>query len=126
MNEPHWVVRGGIAQAADLQNGYREHLAVPGLSGFSVQAHPVLSIDELAAAGQFSNRQISYVAHDDLVAAAQSCGYNVSIIPSPGWGYHHTVTASTMAGSALADLPDDLATALSACFMRMPNPTPRP
>jgi hypothetical protein len=37
-----WVVRAGEAKPADLVKGYKEHLGVHGLYGFSVQFHLTL------------------------------------------------------------------------------------
>lgn len=54
-----WVVRAGVANALDLQKGYREHLNVRGLFGFSVQYHAILPWQELARLGQYPNAQLS-------------------------------------------------------------------
>jgi hypothetical protein len=85
------------------------------LFGFSVQYQPGKTIQELAAAGRFRNAQISVTTDEILVVAGLSAGYAVSIVKSPGAGYHHTVQVPF-------PLPLDLAVALSAVFTQMPNP----
>jgi RHS repeat-associated protein len=116
--EPNWVVRAGVADAAQLRRGTQEHLAVPGLYGFSVQYAPGRSVRELAAAGQFPNPQISVTTVEQLTAAAVDAGYSIAVVPSPGRGYHHTVAVPR-------PLPDDLSEALSRVFIQMPNPARR-
>jgi hypothetical protein len=115
--EPNWVIRGGVATPNQLQAGTTPHLQVSGLFGFSVQYQPGKTIKELAAAGKFRNRQISVATDRELVAASVSIGYPMSIVKSPGRGYHHTVQVPF-------PLPFDLAAALSAVFKQMPNPAP--
>ena len=118
VKEPNWVVRSGIATLSQLQAGTGKHLGVPdppGLFGFSVQYHPGKTIQELAAAGRFRNVQISVTIDKELIAAGISAGYSVSIVKSPGAGYHHTVQVPF-------PLPTDLAVAFSAVFKQMPNP----
>jgi hypothetical protein len=115
--EPKWVVRGGIATPEQLQRGSSEHKAVPGLFGFSVQYQPGKTIVELATAGRFRNKQISVTTAEAIVAAGAAAGYGVSIVKSPGSGYHHTVQVPN-------PFPDDLATVLSAAFTQIPNPAP--
>jgi hypothetical protein len=80
-----------------------------------VQYYPGKTIQELAAAGRFRNAQISVTTDVALVAAGAAAGYAVSIVKSPGAGYHHTV-------QVLFPLPLDLAVALSAVFRQQPNP----
>ena len=60
------VVRGGVATPQQIQRGVAEHVQVTGLTGFSVQSSPGKTIDELAAAGQFRNRQISITTVGEL------------------------------------------------------------
>jgi hypothetical protein len=118
MNEPNWIVRGGIATPSQLQAGTGKHLSIPdprGLFGFSVQYQPGKTIQELAAAGRFRNAQISVTTDKELIAAGISAGYFISIVKSPGAGCHHTVQVP-------CPLPTDLAVALSAVFKQMPNP----
>jgi len=52
------AVRGGVTTPESLIARSTEHLAVPGLYGFSVQSAPGLSVNDLARAGAFPNRQI--------------------------------------------------------------------
>ena len=114
----NWVVRGGVATPRQLQAGTARHRGVPdppGLYGFSVQYHPGMTIQELAAAGRFRNAQISVTTAEVLIAAGAVVGYTVGIIQSPGAGYHHTVQVP-------CPFPWDLAVALSAVFTQMPNP----
>jgi hypothetical protein len=116
--EPHWVVRGGIATPRQLQAGTARHRGVPdppGLFGFSVQYQPGKTVQELAAAGRFRNAHISVTTAEELIAAGFSVGYAVSIVQSPGTGYHHTVQVPF-------PLPLDLAVALSAVFTPRSNP----
>ena len=60
-----YVVRGAVATPLQLQNGVTEHRAVPGLIGFSVQSAPGMTIEQLAAAGQFKNAQISVTTREE-------------------------------------------------------------
>jgi len=116
--EPHWIVRGGVATPSQLQAGTTRHRGMPdppSLFGFSVQYQPGKTIQELAAAGRFRNAQISVTTEEELVAACLAAGYPVSIVKSPGVGYHHTAQVP-------CPLPLDLAQALSAGFTQMPNP----
>jgi hypothetical protein len=85
------------------------------LFGFSVQYQPGKTVQELATAGRFRNAHISVTTAEELIAAGFSVGYAVSIVPSPGAGYHHTVQVPF-------PLPLDLAVALSTVFTQRPNP----
>ena len=104
-----FVVRGGIATPEQLQNGVAEHIAVPGLTGFSVQSEPGKTIEELAAAGQFRNAQISVTTVRELENAG------VKLEPTPGRGYHKTAMTPM-------PLPPDQAAKISAVFKPVPNP----
>jgi len=118
VSEPNWVVRGGIATSKQLQAGTGKHLSatIPlDLFGFSVQHQPGKTIDELAAAGRFRNAQISVTTADELIAAGVAAGYAITIVKSPGAGYHYTVQVPF-------PLPADLAVVLSAVFKQAPNP----
>jgi hypothetical protein len=123
-----WVVRGGIASPPQLVNGYGRHAAlVTPLYGFSVQYQPGKTIEELALAGQFRNRQISYADDDALQAAVQSVGYTMQLVKSPGRGFHHTFAVIyTQDGTMPLSLPLVVAQALSQAFRFMPNPFPSP
>jgi hypothetical protein len=117
-NESHWVIRGGVAIPSQLQAGTARHRGVPdppGLYGFSVQYQRGKTIQELAVAGRFRNIHISVTTDVALVAAGVAAGYAVSIVKSPGAGYHHTVQVPF-------PLPLDLAVALSAVFIQQLNP----
>jgi len=116
--EPNWVVRGGVTTPSQLQAGTTRHRGVPdppGLFGFSVHYQPGETIKELAAAGRLRNAHISVTTAEELVAAGLSVGYAVSIVQSPGVGYHYTVQVPF-------PLLLDLAVALRAVFTQRPNP----
>ena len=118
MSEPNWVVRGGITTPSQLQAGTGRHLGVTdlsGLFGFSVQYQPGKTIAELATAGRFRNTQISVTTAEELIAAGGATGYAITIVKSPGTGYHYTVQTPFL-------LPTELAAALSAVFRQSPNP----
>lgn len=110
------VVRGGIATPQQLQRGIAEYAQVPGLTGFSVQSAPGKTINELAAAGQFRNKQISVTTVGELENAGGALGFHIRVVPSPGRGFHNTATTPN-------PLPDDLAIALSKVFRQIPNPS---
>ena len=111
------VVRGGIATPQQLQRGIAEHARVPGLTGFSVQSATGKTINELATAGQFRNRQISVTTVGEVEDAGGALGFNIRVVQSAGRGFHCTVTTPN-------PLPNDLALALSKVFRQMPNPSP--
>lgn len=118
-----WVVRAGEAKPADLVKGYKEHLGVSGLYGFSVQYHAGLSWQELARAGQFPNAQVSIAEENVLQMALQSLGYTLRLIASPGAGYHHTfVVLYDATGARLTQLPHSVAQKLHDTFTQVANP----
>lgn len=118
-----WVVRAGETKAADLVSGYRQHLGVRGLYGFSVQYQAGMSWQELVRAGQFPNAQVSIAEEQDLRAALQSLGYDLRLVPSPGEGYHHTfVVLYDATGTMLMRLPLPVAQKLHETFTQVPNP----
>lgn len=118
-----WVVRAGEAKAVDLVKGYREHLGVPGLYGFSVQYQVGLPWQELARAGRYPNARVSIAEDDDLRAALRSLGYDLRLVPSPGAGYHHTfVVLYDATGAMLTQLPLPVAQQLHETFAQAPNP----
>jgi hypothetical protein len=80
-----------------------------------VQYQPGKTIQELAVAGRFRNAQMSVTTAGALVAAGVAAGYAISIVKSPGAGYHHTVQVPF-------SLPLDLALALRAVFTQQLNP----
>lgn len=102
-----WVVRGGVSTPDALIKGYRLHLGVPGLYGFSVQYAPEKSVDELARAGGFPHTNISVATSDALTSALHPLGFQIRLVSSPGQGFHHT----------LAVVYD-----LSGAFQHQPNP----
>jgi len=110
-------VRGGMAEARHFIAGTKAHRGVPGLFGFSVQYSPGKTVRQLAAAGRFPNSMISVTSAERLINAAARVGYSIQIVPSPGQGYHATV-------STPFPLPEDLASALSDAFDTMKNPIP--
>jgi RHS repeat-associated protein len=103
------VVRAGVATPNSLITQSLEHSAVPGLYGFSVQSAPGLSVDDLARAGAFPNRQIS------VTTTAELAGVGVAVVPSPGAGYHATAQVPN-------PLPPDLASSISGVFRQQDNP----
>ena len=103
------VVRAGVATPNSLIAGSAEHSAVPGLYGFSVQSAPGLSVDDLAQAGAFPNRQIS------VTTTAELAGVGVTVVPSPGAGYHATAQVPN-------PLPADIASSISGVFRQQDNP----
>jgi hypothetical protein len=118
-----WVVRAGAAKAVELVKGYREHLGVPGLYGFSVQYQAGLSWQELAQAGRFPHAQVSIAEDHDLRVALQSLGYGLRLVPSPGAGYHHTFAVLYDAtGAMLTRLPLSVAQKLRETFTQSANP----
>src|SRR5271166_2064645 len=110
-----YVVRAGMARPDHLIAGTAAHRLLPGLTGFSVQSAPGVSIEELARGGQFRNLQISVTT----VSALQWRGFEV-VFPTPGRGaYHATVRAPD-------PLPPATALLLSGLFVQYPNPHPVP
>jgi RHS repeat-associated protein len=109
------VVRAGLADPKNLIEGTGPHRDIPGLTGFSVQHRPGLSVDELARGGKIPNGMISVTT----VSKLRQHGFNV-VYPTPGRGrYHATVQAPD-------PLPMEKAELLSSLFVRVPNPYPTP
>lgn len=118
-----WVVRAGEAKAVDLMKGYREHLGVPGLYGFSVQYQPGISWQELARAGRYPTAQVSIAEEEMPRLALRALGYDLRLVSSPGAGYHHTfVVLYDTTGAMLTQLPLQAADRLHDIFTQMPNP----
>jgi hypothetical protein len=94
----------------------RGHAGAPrrtGIFGLSVQSLPGISIEDLARAGHFRNRQISFASAGVL----RRNGFEVSL-STPGKGaWHATVRAPF-------PLYLDWAARLSALFIRCRNPWP--
>lgn len=103
------VVRGGITTPQSLIDRSAEHIAVPGLYGFSVQSAPGLSVEQLARAGGFPNRQIS------VTTTAALAELGIAVVPSPGAGYHATAQVPN-------PFPPGLAAQISGIFRQQPNP----
>jgi hypothetical protein len=78
-----YVVRGGVANAKQLQEGTRS--GINGY-GYSVQTAPGLGPAELAKGGKFPNKQISVTS----VGALQSLPGVVVRFPTPGFGLEYT------------------------------------
>ena len=115
VNVEQFVVRAGLAEASSLTAGTRPHRDIPGLSGFSVQSAPGISVNDLARAGGFPHLQISVTTPDTL----RRHGFDL-VFPTPGAGlYHATVRVQY-------PMPADVATQLSALFIQRPNPYPVP
>jgi hypothetical protein len=117
-SQTNWVVRGGLAQAQSLIQGYLEHKGHPGLYGLSVQYAPGsgLSEDALAAAGEFRNSQFSYATDSELIIAGAGLGYTILLVPSSGRGEHYTLSVE-----GHTSLPVDLANALSGVWAFRPK-----
>jgi hypothetical protein len=66
---------------------------------------------------------VSIAQDDDLLAALQSIGYSMRLVPSPGAGYHHTYAVLYDAtGTMLTHLPVAVAQKLHETFTQRPNP----
>jgi hypothetical protein len=110
-----YVVRAGLARPDNLIAGTTAHRLIPGLTGFSVQSAPGVSVGDLARGGQFHNRQISATTQNAL----RQQGFEV-VFPTPGRGaYHATVRAPD-------PLLPDTAALLSSLFLQCSNPHPVP
>ncbi len=105
-----WVVRAGVASPTQITEGIAEHLAVPGLVGFSVQYRPGATVEELAAAGEFPHAQISVARYRDLTRLG------VTLVPSPGRGFHHTAVPE------MRPITPQHAADISGVFSPRPNP----
>jgi RHS repeat-associated protein len=113
-DEPsQYVVRAGLAKPDDLIKGTGPHRDIPGLTGFSVQHAPGVSIDELARGGRIPNLQISVTT----VPILRQHGINV-VYPTPGRGEHHATVQTPY------PLTPEQAALLSTLFVRQPNPHP--
>ena len=104
-----FVVRGGEPKPENLQKSVKEHRDVPGLTGFSVQSAPGLTVDQLAAAGAFPNPQIGWTTVRELLRLG------VPVVPSPGQGYHNTAVTPM-------PLSVEQAREISRVFRQQPNP----
>ena len=104
-----FVVRGGLASPSQLARGTAQ---TPfGLYGFSVQTAPRVSVEGLAKAGRFPNKQISVTT----IGRLQSIPGVVVHAPTPGRGLHGTVTVPNPPPQGLFD-------AISSAFTTQPNP----
>jgi hypothetical protein len=108
-----YVVRAGLGRPGPLIVGTTPHRDIPGLTGFSVQSAPGLSVDELMRGAGFPHTWISVTTLDAL----QRHGFDL-VFPTPGKGaYHATVRAPY-------PLSPDMAMLLSGLFTRRRNPYP--
>lgn len=113
LEQAQYVVRAGLARASTLIDGTGEHSLLPGLTGFSVQSAPGVSVQDLARGGGFRNRQISVTTREALVRH----GFDL-LFPTPGRGaYHATVRVPY-------PLPVNIAELLASLFVQTPNPYP--
>jgi hypothetical protein len=110
------VVRGGMATPDNLIIGTNEHLAQPGLIGFSVQYSPGKTVDELAKAGEWKNGQIAVTTIGALLAVG------VAVVPSPGKGYHATAVSPTGMSLDPAVAATISAVFTTTVFTVVPNP----
>ena len=108
-----YVVRAGIARPTSLIVGTAVHRTVPGLTGFSVQSFPGVSVNELARAGQFRNPRTSVMTLDTLWCY----GFEL-VFPTPGKGVYHATEIVPY------PLTPDIAAALSRLFTQRDNPHP--
>ncbi len=113
----NWVVRGGLSAADNLVTSYREHIAVPGLYGVSAQYNPGSTIRELACVSPFRNASITVSTSEMLSAVGAVENAIISLVASPGGGYHHTITVD-----GYSTLPQNIAATISSAFTPIPNP----
>jgi hypothetical protein len=106
-----YVVRAGLARPGNLISGTTPHRDIPGLTGFSVQSAPGVSVCELARGGEFRNGWISVAKVSDL----RRRGFEI-ICPTPGKGLYHATCRVAY------PLPMERAFLLSSLFIRRPNP----
>lgn len=76
-------MRGGLATADRLVKGYRPHLSVPGLYGFSGQYAPGFTWEQIAHLRRFPNGRLSIAYDTHLLAALRPLGYTLRIASSP-------------------------------------------
>ncbi|MGE3541151.1 MAG: ABC transporter substrate-binding protein [Candidatus Tectimicrobiota bacterium] len=113
-----FVVLGGVVTPRRLQRSVSGYKNIPRITGFSVQAAPQKTVQELAAAGRFGSGPISVTTLAELQQAGQSVDIPVQIVAAPGRGFHSiVVTPRVLSLSA--------ASALSKVFRQMPNPAQR-
>ncbi len=107
-----YVVRGGMATPGNLITGTGPVKApYEKLTGFSVTSAPGMSVDELAAVGNYQNGQISYTTTQALASA----GIVVAPTAFPGMPLHSTVVVPHPLSTAQAAV-------VSALFKQKPNP----
>jgi RHS repeat-associated protein len=106
---PQYVVRGGVTTAQSLISGSRFN-AQYGVSGFSVNTAPGMSVDQIALATPVPNAMISYTT------TAQLAGVGVPVVPTP--------TPNTLHATAVVPVPLDPARAavISRVFQQTANP----
>ena len=121
-----WVVRAGIAQAADLVAAYHRLDLQLNLYGLSVlydshHATTVLDLVKNASAAVKKRAKLCFAMRNDL-AAAIGPGYVLHLFQSGSYRYHHELILALAPASSpttyLDQLPLPIATALSAVWQR--------
>jgi peptide/nickel transport system substrate-binding protein len=112
------VVLSGVVTPRRLQRKVSGYRNVPNIIGFSVQSTPQKTLQELALAGRFYDRQLSVTTVEELLKAGQSAGMEIKVVAAPGRGFHSIVVTPRV-------LSDTAAQALSNVFRPMPNPVVR-
>jgi len=117
--ESHWVIRGGIVTPEQLANGASPLPDEPGLCQISVAAQAGRSIEELAAASRFPNRQIGVTTREALVAAGA-----IDVRETPGRNPVHgdIIVPCGPEGS----VAETLLEALAAVFLQRATPSRGP
>jgi hypothetical protein len=120
-----------VSSPDSLVKAYAPVASMPGHYGFSVQYQPGRTVDELAQAGLFPHKQVTYAPDIALMNAALPLGYKVALLPTPleGPGYHHDLEVrDANTDAVLSTLPLDLAVVMSSVFAtgRRTNPFPVP
>jgi hypothetical protein len=106
-----WVVRGGSITPAKLIKGVGPHRTIPGLTGFSVQCKPGVSVPELAAELPGTYGKISVTTIEEL----EDLGYKVWI-GTPGQGAYHSTVETPV------PLPTSQAEKINQVFIVQRNP----
>lgn len=107
-----YVVRGGRATPQNLMDGSTSFpYKGKTMSGFSVSSAPGVSVQDLAAAGNYKNGEISYTTTGKL----EKLGVPVTPTPTSNNALHATAGVNVPLDPAKA-------AAISAAFKRIPNP----
>ncbi|MDH5606686.1 MAG: hypothetical protein OEY93_07345, partial [Anaerolineae bacterium] len=77
-----------------------------------------MTVDELAALGQFPHSKITYASYAALKLIAMVQGYKLDIHFTPRGrpGLHHDIEVLTLSGTIMSNLPPTLSLAMSAVF----------